>query len=205
MKSRSIIVAFLPLIAFSIMARFLPSDSVGIAGVVAAGVALVVMLTSRPVWPPKILLCCSFVVFAVFAALGFATGNNDARWLGSWGGAGVALVLGLLILALIPIMPFTEQFARESVPRERWSSPTFKRINTVLSAAWGLAICALGVSRVAAVAINGNSTRRLPEVLLSLVVPVAILIYMLKFTKTYPEKVLQAPSDATGTVPGSPA
>jgi hypothetical protein len=202
-KSRSIIVAFLPLIVFSVMARFLPASSIGIAGVAAAAVALLVMLTSRPVWPPKILLCCSFVVFAVFAVLGIVTGRNEERWLGSWGGAGVALVLGLIILALIPLLPFTEQFARESVPRDRWSSPNFKQINKVLSTAWGLAICALGVSRILAVAINGNTTRRLPEVLLGIVVPVLILVYMLKFTKSYPEKVLHAPPDAAGTVPGS--
>ena len=31
-------------------------------------------------------------------------------------GAGVGLILGLIILILIPLIPFTEQFARESVP-----------------------------------------------------------------------------------------
>jgi hypothetical protein len=202
MKSRSIIVAFLPLIVFSLMARFLPTDAIGVAGLAAAAVAVVVMLTSRPIWPPKILLCCSFVVFAVFATLGFVTGTNDERWLGNWGGAGVAIALGLLILALIPLMPFTEQFARESVPREQWASPTFKAINRVLSKAWGLAICALGVSRVIAVAINGNTTKRLPEVLLGVVVPILIIVYMLKFTKSYPEKVLAGPPNAAGTLSG---
>jgi hypothetical protein len=203
MKSRSIIVAFLPLVVFSVLARFLPTDTIGAAGLAAAVVAVVVMLTSRPVWPPKILLCCSFAVFAIFAALGFVTGKNDDRWLGSWGGAGMAVVLGLLILALIPLMPFTEQFARESVPRAQWSSPTFKAINKVLSTAWGLAICALGVSRVIAVALDGSTTRRLPEVLLGAIVPVVIIVCMLKFTKSYPEKVLQSPPSAAGPVSGS--
>jgi hypothetical protein len=198
MKSRSIIIAFLPLIVFSVMARFLPADATGIAGVAAAAVAAVVMLSSRPIWPPKILLCCSFTIFAVFAALGFATSANDERWLGSWGGAGVALALGLLVLGLIPLMPFTEQFARESVPRDRWSSPSFRQINRVLSVAWGLAICALGVSRLLAVAIDGSTTRRLPEIVLGLVVPVVIIIYMFKFTKDYPERVLHSPPNAAG-------
>ena len=69
-------------------------------------------------------------------------------------------------------MPFTEQFARESVPQAYWSSPTFKKINRVLSAAWGVAIFAVGVSRVGAAAINGHTSRRLPEILLGLAVPV---------------------------------
>jgi hypothetical protein len=52
-------------------------------------------------------------------------------------GAGVGLILGLIILILVPFIPFTEQFARESVPRSQWTSPTFKKINLGLSAAWG--------------------------------------------------------------------
>jgi hypothetical protein len=49
--------------------------------------------------------------------LGFALGGSDDRWLATWGGAGVGIILGLIILILIPVMPFTEQFARESVPQ----------------------------------------------------------------------------------------
>ena len=41
--------------------------------------------------------------------------------------------------------------------------------------------------RVAAAAINGHTTRRLPETLLGLVIPVVIILYMLKFSKSYPE------------------
>jgi hypothetical protein len=77
------------------------------------------------------------------------------------------------------------------VPRERWSSPTFKKINLVLSGLWGAAIIAFGLSRVAAEAIDRHtSSHALPQVLLGLIVPLAILLYMIKYSKTYPEKVL---------------
>jgi peptidoglycan/LPS O-acetylase OafA/YrhL len=98
-------------------------------------IALIAMAASRPGWPPKILNTCSLVLFAVIAALGFSLGKNDDRWLATWGGAGVGIILGLIILALIPVMPFTEQFARETVPQAQWASPTFKKVNRVLSAA----------------------------------------------------------------------
>jgi hypothetical protein len=189
MKSRSLIIAFLPLIVFSLLSRVLPHGAIGVAGLVAAVTALVAMAISRPVWPPKILTACSLVLFTLVAVLGFTLGTNDDRWLATWGGSGIGLVIGLIILALVPIMPFTEQFARESTPREHWGSPTFKKINRVLSAAWGGAIFAAGASRVAAAAIDGHTTRRLPETLLGLVIPVLIIVYMLKFSKTYPEKV----------------
>ena len=105
--------------------------------------------------------------------------------------------LGLVILVLVPVMPFTEQFARESVPRAEWSSPIFKKINRVLSVGWGVAIFGIGVSRVIAAAINGHTTRRLPELLLGLAVPGVILLYMLRFSKSYPERVTHEPAHAS--------
>ena len=195
MKALTLILAFLPLIAFSLLSRFLPHGYIGIAGLAAALIALIAILTSHPVWPPKILNTCSLVLFALIAVLGFTLGKADDRWLATWGGAGVGIVLGLIILALVPVMPFTEQFAREATPQAYWSSPTFKKINRVLSIAWGLAIVAVGLSRVAAAAIDGHTTRRLPELLLSLAIPVVIVIYMLKFSKSYPDRVTHAPAE----------
>jgi hypothetical protein len=162
-----------------------PPHASGAAGLVAAVTALIAMATSRPLWPPKILSTCSLVLFAVIAVLGFALGSNDDRWLATWGGAGVGLVIGLIILALIPVMPFTEQFARETTPQAYWASPAFKKINRVLSAIWGAAIFGLGICRVAAAAIGG----RLPEILLGAVIPVVIILFGLKFSKEYPERV----------------
>jgi len=65
-----------------------------------------------------------------------------------------------------------------------------------LSTAWGLAIVAVGLSRVAAAAIDGHTTRRLPELLLSLAIPIVIVIYMLKFSTSYPDRVTQEPAAA---------
>ena len=194
MKPMTLILSFLPLVVFSFLARLLPHGDIGIAGLAAAVIALAAIVTSHPLWPPKILLACSLVLFTLIAVLGFTLGSNDDRWLATWGGAGIGVVLGLIVLALVPVMPFTEQFARESVPQAYWSSPTFKKINRVLSTAWGLAIFAVGLSRVAAAAINGHTTRRLPELLLGLAIPGAITLYMLKFSKSYPDRVAHEPA-----------
>jgi hypothetical protein len=189
MKPLTLILAFLPLIAFSLLSKYLPHGYIGVAGLAAAAIALLAILTSHPVWPPKILNTCSFVLFTLIAVLGFTLGKNDDRWLATWGGAGVGMILGFIILILIPVMPFTEQFARESTPQAYWSSPTFKKINRVLSAGWGVAIFAIGVSRTIAAAVSGNGSHRIVEIMLSLVVPVAVILYMLKFSKSYPDRV----------------
>jgi hypothetical protein len=87
----------------------------------------------RPVWPPKILNATSLALFTGLAVAGFAGNAGTDRWPATWAGSGV----GLFILALIPVMPFTERFARPSTPKAYWASPTFKKINRVISAGWG--------------------------------------------------------------------
>jgi hypothetical protein len=197
MKPLPLILSFLPLIAFSLLARLLPHGDVGAAGLTAAVIAVIAAVAVRPVWPPKILNATSIVLFTVMAVLGFAGSAGTDRWLATWAAAGVGLVMGLVILALIPVMPFTEQFARLSTPQAYWSSPTFKQINRVLSQGWGVALIGVGASRVIAVAIDGHTTRRLPDILLGLVIPGLILTYMLKFSKSYPDRVThQAPAEA---------
>ena len=197
MKPLPLILSFLPLIAFSLLARLLPHGDVGAAALTAAVIAVIAAVAVRPVWPPKVVNATSIVLFTVFAVAGFAGSAGTDRWLATWAAAGVALVMGLVILALIPVVPFTEQFARLSTPQAYWSSPTFKQINRVLSVAWGVALIAVGASRVVAVAVNGHTTRRLPDLLLGLVIPGLILTYMLKFSKSYPERVThQAQAEA---------
>jgi len=189
MKSLTLILAFLPLIAFSLLARFLPSGYIGVAALVAAVIAAIAIATSRPVWPPKILNSCSFVLFTLLAVLGFTLGKGDDSWLATWGGAGVGIILGLVILVLVPVVPFTEQFARESTPRAYWGSPTFKKINRVLSAAWGVAILAVGASRVVAAAVDRHTSHRVLELLLGVAIPLVIVVYMLRFSASYPDRV----------------
>jgi hypothetical protein len=193
MKPLALIAAFLPLIVFSVLSRFLPSGDIGWSALAAAVCAAGVIVAVRPAWPPKIITACSLVLFTLLAILGFTLGRGDDSWLATWGGAGIGIVLGLIILALVPVMPFTEQYARESTPRAYWGSPTFKRINRVLSIAWGAAIVALGASRVSAAAIDQHTTSHLPQLVLGVGLPVVILVYMFKFTQSYPDRVAHQP------------
>jgi hypothetical protein len=45
--------------------------------------------------------------------------------------------------------------------------------------------------------LNGHTTRRLPETVPGLVIPVVIILYMLKFSKSYPERVTRGEPAAT--------
>ena len=63
-------------------------------------------------------------------------------------------VAARLQLILIRSLMNRADAAAALTPQAYWASPTFKRINRVLSTAWGLAIFAVGLSRVAAAAIG---------------------------------------------------
>ncbi len=182
MRPRTLILFFAPLIAFSVLARLLPSDLIAVAALTAAVMVLIAELTSRPIWPLKLLGTCLLMLFALIAVLGFTLGRGGDSWLATWGGAGIGLAVGLVILVLIPVTPFTEPFAREATPRAYWSSPAFLKVNRLVSTGWGVAIFAAGLSRVIAATISQNTSRRGFEVLLGLIVPVTILLAALKFS-----------------------
>ena len=61
-----------------------------------------------------------------------------------------ATILAAAIFLLLPVMPFTEQYARESVPREYWHTATFRSVNPRISAAWAGVIAVMALSHVVA-------------------------------------------------------
>jgi hypothetical protein len=91
------------------------------------------MAITRPPWPPKIINLISAGLFLVLTLIGFLGNRSIDGWLFDWASGLVTLTIGLLLLVTMPIMPFTEQYARERVPREYWGRPTFKKVNGVLS------------------------------------------------------------------------
>jgi hypothetical protein len=193
MKPLSLIAGFLPWIAFSLISTRMAANGVAWSALIAVAITIVAMAISRPAWPPKILNVGSAVLFGVIAIIGFVGGPAVDEWLYTWAAPGVGVALGLFVLATVPFMPFTEQYARESTPRAYWGSPTFKKINRVLSVAWGAAITVMGLASIAVSALGlratSESSDSLPELLLNWVVPVGIMWFMVRFTSTYPEKV----------------
>jgi hypothetical protein len=140
----------------------------------------------------------------VIAVVGFVGGPAIDLWLFEWGRPLVGVILGLYVLATVPIMPFTEEYARQSVPRQYWGSPTFRRINRVLSAAWGAAIVVIGVSGLLVTVLDAHavdaSRNNVVDLLLNWVVPIAVIWAMVKFTATYPDRVTRPTGSQAGGV-----
>src|SRR5262249_27231616 len=74
--------------------------------------------------------------------------------------------------------PFTEQYARESVPRELWSSARFKEINRQLTLMWAWVFVAMIPSHLIAGAIDTHRA----NLIFNWVVPVLLIVWAAKRT-----------------------
>ena len=133
MNPLSLILGFLPLIAFNVLAGRVANNGIAWGALVALAVALVNMAITRPRWPPKIINLISAGLFLVLTLIGFLGDRSIDGWLFDWASGLVTLTLGLLLFATMPIMPFTEQYARERVPRE-YGKDRYSRRSTGCSA-----------------------------------------------------------------------
>ncbi|MGY1689383.1 hypothetical protein [Geodermatophilus sp. SYSU D01105] len=189
----SLVVGFLPWIAFSFVAQRIAADGVAWGALVAVVVAAVLVVRDSRHHGPRILGLGSLGLFAVVAVAGFAGGPGVDRWLYEWGRPLVGVALGLYLLLTVPVLPFTAEYARQTTPREYWDSPTFTRINRVLSAAWAVAIMLMGAASALATALGVDATdtssSHLAELLLDWVVPIGVIWAMVRFTATYPDRV----------------
>jgi len=212
MKPLSLILGFLPWIAFSFLAHRIAADSVAWSGLIGLVLVLATMAVQKSFWPPSVLNIGMLIPLAVITVVGFVGGPGVDAWLYQWAVPGVGLFLGLFILALVPFAPFTERFARQSTPQAYWGSPTFNKINRVLSAAWGVAIVVMGICSLLVAALDlysdGLGSAGTGELLLNWVIPIVVIVAMVKFTIGYPDKVraqvrgTQAP--AAPTAPAGP-
>jgi hypothetical protein len=195
------VLGFVPWIVFSVVAQRLDANGVAWSATIAVAMTVVALVAARRKHGPTFLNLASLVLFGAIAVVGFAGGPGVDRWLFEWGRPLVGVVLGLLVLATASVRPFTAEYARQSVPREHWGSPTFRRINTVLSAVWGAGILVIGLAAVAVTALDAHATdatrNNTVDLLLNWVVPIAVIWGAMRFTATYPDRVDRAADPAT--------
>lgn len=192
MRNLAVIAGFIPWIVFSIVSTRLSANAVGWAALLAVVLVLISLAAAARKHGPKILNLGSLVLFGIIAIAGFIGDDAVDEWLYWWGVPLVGVVLGLYVLATVPVLPFTAEYARMTTPREHWNSPLFKKINTTLSAAWGVAILLMGLLAVAATSVTGAQhhpeSNGILELILNWVGPIAIIWFMVKLTIAYPEK-----------------
>jgi hypothetical protein len=177
--SRPMLFAFAPFIAFAILNHFAaPSAALAIAAVVSLVLIARELVLGRSA---KILEVGSCVLFGGLAAVAFLSSAN-------WPVVGVKLAvdIGLLLIVLFSLVagrPFTIQYARETVPRERWASPQFYRTNQIITLVWLAAFCAIVVADLVLLYLPDVPHRA------SVLLTIGALYGAFKFTTAYPNRV----------------
>ncbi|WP_181779149.1 hypothetical protein [Pseudonocardia pini] len=196
LSALSLISGFLPWIAFTIIAQRLAADGVAWSALIAVAMTVVALVWDRARRSPTQLNLYSMVLFTVMAVAGFVGGHEVDRWLFEWGRPLVGVLLGLAILATAYGRPFTAEYAKQSTPQEYWTSPLFLRINRTLSAVWGVAVALLGAASLVVAALDahavGTDSPYLLDLALNWVLPIAVIVWAVRFTNTYPDRVTAA-------------
>ena len=182
MQKLSIFLGFVPWIAFAVISG--PSTLTW-----ASATALVLTLAlTVPAWRRTgsigVLDAGGIAFFAIFTVLTLVldaavlqTLEDRAQLI-----SGAAITL-ISLVSLLAGRPFTEYYARQSTPREYWTSPLFHRINRVLTGVWTLAFALMALCDLVVVAAPGSRDA------LNWVVPALLVVAAVKITEWYPDHV----------------
>jgi len=166
-----IVIGLVPWFLFTIIAEH---GTLKIASVAAAVIAVGVCLYStRDGGRPKMIELAAVATFIVFAVIAFIADPSVTHWLTRYARAVAAGVLALLVFGSLLFVPVSEEYARQAVPREHWSSPRFKAVNRRLTVMWGGVFAVMTVSHV----IAGEIDHRGTNIIFNWVIPIALVVW----------------------------
>jgi hypothetical protein len=170
----SIYLAFIPWLLFGVISH---RDSLQAATVVALLAAIAVCVHSGN--RPKLLELATVGAFAAFALAAYAIDPADTHWLTDYARAIATALLALIAFTSLRFTPFTEQYARESVPEEYWHTTEFRNKNRDLTRMWALVFTAMVPSHILAGALDTHRA----DTLFNWVVPIALVAWAAKRTE----------------------
>jgi hypothetical protein len=179
--SAGIFVALIPWILFTLVAEH---GTLKLASVAALVIAMAISLPGIRAGRPKALELGAVIAFAAFTVIAFAADASVGEFLERYARGIAAAMLALIALGSLAWVPFTEQYARERVPREVWGSPRFKAVNRRLTLMWGLVFVAMVPFHILAGALD----TRITNILFNWVVPIALVVWAVKQTSSITEK-----------------
>jgi drug/metabolite transporter superfamily protein YnfA len=180
-QKAAVFLGFVPWIVFSVVA----GPSTWMWAALAALICSLVLAV--PDWRRSrsisVLDAAGLVFFAVMVVLAFVLDRETLQPIEDRAQLLASIVIALVAFGSLAFgRPFTEYYAKREVPPEVWTSPTFKKINRVLTALWGTVFVINALCDLAAVA--GAS----PD-LFNWVIPIVVIVVAVKLTAWYPEHV----------------
>jgi hypothetical protein len=169
------LMAAVPWLLFTVVAER------GTLKIASIGALLIAIWVSRPgiqAGKPKVLELSAVFTFAAFTVAAFLVDPSVAHWLERYARAIAAGLLALVAFGSLLFVPFTEQYARERVPQQAWSSPRFRAINRRLTTIWALTFAAMVPFHIAAGAIDSRPT----NILFNWVTPLVLVFVAMKLS-----------------------
>lgn len=181
MQKAGIFLGFAPWIVFGVIAA--PS-TLAWAALAALVCSLVLAVPEfRRSRSMSILDGAGLVFFAVLVVLTLVLDRSALLWLEDHAQLLSSVVIAVVAVGSLAVgRPFTEYYAKRTTPRQYWDSPTFKRINRVLTATWG----AVFVLHVCCFLLASMGVA--PD-LFSWVIPAISLVVAVRYSSWYPDHV----------------
>lgn len=186
-----IYLAFVPWIVFSVVAEH---SNLKLAAIGALLTSALIAARSIRAGGAKVLELGAVLAFGAFTVVAFNADPATAHFLDSYARAIAAGLLATIAFGSLLVVPFTEQYARESVPRELWSSPQFKHMNRQLTTMWGLVFTAMVPAHVIAGAIDTHRA----NLIFNWAIPIVLAVWAAKRTARVSDSAEARPSTDTG-------
>ncbi|WP_328310352.1 hypothetical protein [Actinomycetospora sp. NBC_00405] len=182
MQKAAIFLGFVPWIVFSVVAG--PSTWMW----AALAALLCSLILSVPSWRStrsiSVLDAAGLLFFSVLVVLALVLDRATLQPIEDRAQLLSSIVIALVALGSLAVgRPFTEYYARQQTPREYWDSPTFKQINRVITAVWGLVFVVNALCDAAVAYLGATSD------VFNWVVPIVAIVAAVKFTSWYPDHV----------------
>jgi hypothetical protein len=174
-----VLVGFAPWIAWWVLAA---NDTYKEAALVALVLAFVLQLWGLAHGrEPKILDLASIAWFVIIAIVAFSASADD---LGHYAQPASNAALTLIVLATILVgRPFTEEYARDTVPKEYWDTEAFKSTTRTIAWVW---FAALLVGTVSGFIHTDRGSGA--ETWTQWIIPIGAIVLAIKFTEWWPDE-----------------
>ena len=190
MNSKKMLISLIPWVAFTLLAGHAGTGAVGWAAALAGLLTVAIVAWGMRERADgsrsslKAIDAAGIVTFATMAALAFTGSPALHEHIADYGRGSCALILALVMLGSLLVVPFTEQYARESVPRQYWHSPVFRAVNRRISAVFGLAVMVAAACHLYAGYLGANAgLTHAANLALNWVIPVLAILAAIKYTR----------------------
>ena len=190
MNFKKMLISLIPWLVFTLVPGHDGVDFVGGAAAGAGLLTLAIAITGRTERNVdgsrarlKVIDATGIVTFTVMTALALTGSPSLRHHIVDYSRGACALILAIVMLGSLLIVPFTEQYARETVPRAYWHSPIFRNINHHVSLAFGIAALVMSAGHLYSGYLEshgGSSTTA--DLFLNWVIPAVVILTAIRYT-----------------------